>query len=71
MWLGLATRTFAFLAVAALQAMVCFEWAPDADLRAGFVVASTWLAALGLIDAAPTRALRSESGRLDSSLPRS
>ncbi len=48
--LGLLTRTVVFLALAALQAMACFEWAPHADLRAGYVIAATWLLALGLID---------------------
>lgn len=50
MLVGLLTRTTVFLALAAIQALACFEWAPQADLRAGYVIAATWLFALGLID---------------------
>ncbi len=48
--LGVTIRTAAFLALAALQAYLCFEVAPDADVRGGFVLAATWLVAQGLID---------------------
>ena len=40
-----------FLAVAAIQAYACYEWMPHADVRGGFVVATTWLAGLATIDA--------------------
>lgn len=48
---GLAPRAALFLAVAAIQAYACYEWVPHADVRGGFVVATTWLVALALIDA--------------------
>lgn len=47
---GLLPRTALFLAVAAIQAYACYEWMPHADVRGGFVVATTWLAALATID---------------------
>jgi hypothetical protein len=50
MWTGLVVRASFFLAIAALQALACFEWARQADLRAGFVIAATWLVALAVID---------------------
>ena len=48
---GLAPRAAFFLAVAAIQAYACYEWMPHADVRGGFVVATTWLAGLATIDA--------------------
>jgi hypothetical protein len=48
---GLIPRAAFFLAVAGLQGYVCFEWMPTVDVRAGFVLSTTWLAALSLIDA--------------------
>jgi hypothetical protein len=52
---GLIPRAALFLAIAGVQAYVCFEWVPTVDVRAGFVLSTTWLAALGLLDA-PRRA---------------
>lgn len=48
---GLLPRAALFLAIAAIQAYACYEWIPHADVRGGFVVATTWLAALAVIDA--------------------
>ena len=50
---GLFPRASLFLAVAAIQAYACYEWMPHADVRGGFVTATTWLAALAMIDAGP------------------
>lgn len=47
---GLLSRAAFFLALAALQAAVCFEWMPGLDVRFGYVIAATWLFALSLID---------------------
>lgn len=48
--LGLTWRAALFLAIAGFQALACYEWAPQADVRTAFVIAATWLFALGLID---------------------
>jgi len=48
--LGVTLRAAMFLALVALQAYLCFEVAPDADVRGGFVLAATWLVTQGLID---------------------
>jgi hypothetical protein len=47
---GLFWRAAFFLALAAFQAAVCFEWMPRMDVRFGYVIAATWLFALSLID---------------------
>ena len=47
---GLIPRAAFFLALAGLQAYVCFQWMPTADVRGGFVLSTTWLASLSLID---------------------
>ena len=47
---GLGARAAFFLAVAGLQAYACFEWIPAADVRGGFVLSTTWLMALSLLD---------------------
>ena len=47
---GLLPRGGLFLLVAAIQAVACFQWVPHADLRGGFVVTTTWLASLAVID---------------------
>lgn len=47
---GLLWRAAFFLALAAFQAAVCFEWMPRMDVRFGYVIAATWLFALSLID---------------------
>ncbi len=48
--LGLTWRAALFLAIAGFQALACFEWVPQVDVRTAFVIAATWLFALGLID---------------------
>jgi hypothetical protein len=40
---GALTRAAAFVALAATQAYILFETAPGADLRATFVILSTWI----------------------------
>ena len=52
---GLVPRGALFLGIAAIQAYACYEWMPHADVRGGFVVATTWLAALATIDAGTRR----------------
>jgi hypothetical protein len=54
---GAPWRAAAFLALAAAQAYVLFEAAPGADVRATFVILSTWivLESLGGRSAAPAR----------------
>lgn len=47
---GLIARAAIFVAVAGIQAYACYEWLPGADVRGGFVVSTTWLASLSLID---------------------
>ena len=51
---GLMIRALVFLAVVGVQAYLCYEAVPHADVRAGFIVSSTWLVALAVID--PPRA---------------
>jgi hypothetical protein len=40
---GSLRRAATFLALAAVEAYVLFEAAPEADLRASFVILSTWI----------------------------
>lgn len=47
---GLLARAGVFIALAGFQALICFEWLPDVDVRFGYVIASSWLFALALID---------------------
>lgn len=44
-WRGALVRAAAFLLFAGTQAMVCFELAPDADVRGFFVVFASWVVA--------------------------
>lgn len=58
---GLIARAAFFLALAGIQAYVCFEWMPGVDVRSGFVLSGTWLVSLSLID--PPRLADGSSGR--------
>lgn len=48
---GLALRAALFVALVSLQATLCFEVVPNADVRRGFIVLSAWIVMLALIDA--------------------
>jgi hypothetical protein len=53
---GLLVRTAAFFAVAGALAYVLFEAAPGADLRAAFIILSSWIVLESVVDpAAPER----------------
>ena len=45
LWRGALVRAAAFLFFAGTQAMVCFDLAPEADVRGFFVILSSWIVA--------------------------
>ena len=45
LWRGAMVRAAAFLLFAGTQAIVCFDLAPDADVRGFFVILSSWIVA--------------------------
>ena len=45
LWRGALVRAGAFLLFAGTQAVVCFDLAPDADMRGFFVILSSWIVA--------------------------
>ena len=45
LWRGAFVRTAAFLLFAGTQAIVCFDLAPEADVRGFFVILSSWVVA--------------------------
>ena len=45
LWRGALVRAAAFLLFAGTQAIVCFDLAPDADMRGFFVILSSWIVA--------------------------
>ena len=45
LWRGAIVRAAAFLLFAGTQAVVCFDLAPDADVRGFFVILSSWIVA--------------------------
>jgi len=47
---GLAGRGGLFVALVGVQAYFCYEVMPNADVRGGFILTSTWLMALAVID---------------------
>ena len=55
---GLLFRTALFAAILALQATLCFDLIPNADVRRGFVVLSAWVVMLSVIDTGTTEASR-------------
>lgn len=48
-WLGLAVRASVFLALWWVQAALCFDVMPSADVRRGFVTLSAWVVAQALL----------------------
>jgi hypothetical protein len=52
---GMAIRAALFVGLAALQAYLCFEVLSQADVRSGFILSATWLAAWAVLDAGPKR----------------
>ena len=50
LWLGLALRAGLFLGLWWTQALLCFDVAPDADVRRGFVTLSAWVVAQALLE---------------------
>jgi hypothetical protein len=48
-WLGLGVRASVFLAVWWVQAALCFDVMPSADVRRGFVTLSAWVVAQALL----------------------
>lgn len=52
---GLLLRTALFAAILSLQATLCFDVVPNADVRRGFVILSAWVVMLALIDTEPAR----------------
>lgn len=55
---GLLFRTALFAAILALQATLCFDLIPNADVRRGFVVLSAWVVMLSVIDTGTNEASR-------------
>lgn len=45
LWRGAFVRAAAFLLFTGTQAIVCFDLAPDADVRGFFVILSSWVVA--------------------------
>lgn len=45
LWRGALVRAAAFLCFAGTQAVVCFDLAPNADVRGFFVILSSWIVA--------------------------
>jgi hypothetical protein len=45
LWRGALVRAAAFLLFAGTQAIVCFDLAPEADVRGFFVILSSWIVA--------------------------
>jgi len=45
LWRGAFVRAAAFLVFAGTQAIVCFDLAPEADVRGFFVILSSWIVA--------------------------
>lgn len=45
LWRGAFVRAAAFLLFAGTQAIVCFDLAPEADVRGFFVILSSWIVA--------------------------
>ena len=45
LWRGAFVRAAAFLFFAGTQAIVCFDLAPEADVRGFFVILSSWIVA--------------------------
>lgn len=52
---GLALRALIFLLLVCVQAFLCFQVAPEADVRRGFVVLSAWIVMLALMDTGMAR----------------
>ena len=52
---GLALRAALFVLLVSIQATLCFDVLPNADVRRGFVVLSAWVVMLALIDTEPLR----------------
>ena len=54
-WLELAVRASVFLALWWVQAALCFDVMPSADVRRGFVTLSAWVVAQALLGGSPRR----------------
>jgi len=52
---GLVIRAALFVGLAGLQAYLCFEVLSAADVRSGFILSGTWLAAWAVLDAGPKK----------------
>lgn len=52
---GLMIRAALFVGLAALQAYLCFEILTQADVRSGFILSGTWLAAWAVLDGGPLK----------------
>lgn len=52
---GLTLRAVVFLLLVCIQAFLCFQIAPDADVRRGFVVLSAWVVMQALMDTGVVR----------------
>jgi len=53
---GLALRAALFVGFAGLQAYLCYEVLSAADVRSGFILSGTWLAAWAVCDTGPKKA---------------
>jgi hypothetical protein len=52
---GLLLRAALFVAILSVQATLCFQVVPEADIRRGFVVLSAWVVMQALIDTGTAR----------------
>jgi len=52
---GIALRAALFVGLAGLQAYLCYEVLSAADVRSGFILSGTWLAAWAVFDAGPKK----------------
>jgi hypothetical protein len=59
--LGLSLRAALFTLLVCVQAYLCFQAVPSADVRRGFVVLSAWVVMQALIDTGTARAAATAS----------